>query len=166
MSSTSIREILGEPIEVIPLALYAQGAYDISTVTNGQAADLRGYHGALLVVNNTGFAGSGLARGVVIPSHGPCPEYATHEPFGSEWGFYYPGTGSGGPASDVRMLVADVDRTMPYLSCSFTVLPATGVFLGVTVYPLLPKQRPRELDAKHLEIVASGALSFPSLSPL
>jgi len=175
-SQTSIESLVGPPTVVIPLLAYADGTYSpedtaVGVYANGAtsgvvgaAADLRGYRGAMIQCVISRLPGANANALTIIPHHGPCPDFATHDPFGIEWGFYANGKGHASPGTSVvKTIFVDTDLSMPYLSAQIVIASGAGAIVGVSVIPLLPKTSPRidEFPAgKLLTVLDSGPLNL------
>ena len=173
---TSIESLVGPPTLVIPLANYADGTYsyeDTATglIVNGAAqglvgtaADVSDYRGAIIQVVVGRCSGANANALKIIPHHGCCPEFVTHDPFGADWGFYFNGkSNASAGTTEVRNVFIDTQFCNAYLSVEATVASGSGAIFGVTVIPVDPKTSPRtgDFDAGTLlSVIDSGPLNL------
>lgn len=151
---------------VIPLASYLDGVYNPETTTTGvyangsttslagSFADVSNYRGAMIqcMVSRIGGANQNALK--IIPHHGPCPEFVTHDPFGADWGFFYNGKAHASPGTtELKSVFIDTQFCAQYLSVEVTIASSgASAILAVSVVPVLPKTSPR------LDDFASGTL--------
>jgi len=162
-AQTFIDSVVGPLITLIPLGSYPDGTYDPTNTTggitggalpvgSGQIADVSNYRGAIMQVIVQRPQSTQENNCQVIPHHGPCPDFVTHDPFGADWGWKINGKDHATTPgiTQVRELFIDTTRTMSHLSCEVTLQnmvdgPTFGeaCLLGVVVIPVIPKRGAR-----------------------
>lgn len=175
-AQTSIDALVGPPTAVIPFLAYADGTYNPETTAagvyangatasiTGDFADVSNYRGAIIQCVVSRLPGSNANALTIIPYHGPCAEFVTHDPFGAGWGFYWNGKAHASPStSEVRNIYVDTQFCSQYLSVQAVLAAGAPALFGVTVIPILPKTSPRldDFEAGNLlSVYESGPLNL------
>jgi len=179
-TQNSIDAQVGEAFDLLPLLAYPNGTYNptpstytgafdagLGTSREGSGiVDVSDYRGIVMQCVVSRPSGSGTPAVSIIPHHGPCPDFVTHDPFGTGWGFYVNGKGAGAPGTTVmRNVFIDTRRIMSHLSVEVTVAgTAAGCLLGVYAIPIGPKGSRSQIDFDSddlLDLYSSGDRSFP-----
>jgi len=178
----SIDAQVGSAINLLPMLVYPNGTYNPTPSTYAGAfdgglgsshegsgiVDVSDYRGVIMQCLVSKPTGSSTPAVQIIPHHGPCPDFVTHDPFGTGWGFHINGQAAGSPGSSVlRNVFIDTRKTMSHLSVEVTVAgTAAGCLLGVALIPIGPKGARSVIDFDSddvLDLFSSGELDFSNI---